>query len=217
MIATTVPVSTMVCSSPPIFRTSSAPVTLDSLPSTSFAPPLTSSQIPEGPASVLVCSSIPTVGISSATVTSEAVSTSSAPTSFSQISGMLVASTHMVPTSSNHLVTYDALLRMANESMCLPQTSGPRTNLRALPAFPSHLKVLSYHWIYLVCQVLTRTSHWIGMYRWRLPACHRTSRNPPHVWIYKLLSSQMLRRPDSLCQMIMTGNRSQWIPLPPKG
>ena len=95
MVATTVPVSTMVCSSSPIFRISSAPVTLDSLPSTSFAQPLTSMQIPEGPASVIACSSTPSVGISSATVTSEAVSTNSAPTSFSQISGMPVASTHM--------------------------------------------------------------------------------------------------------------------------
>ena len=68
---------------------------LGRLPSTSFAQPLTSMQIPEGPASVIACSSTPTVGISSATVTSEAVSTNSAPTSFSQISGMPVASTHM--------------------------------------------------------------------------------------------------------------------------
>ena len=65
-------------------------------------------------------------------MTSEAVSTSSAPVSFAQIFGMPVASTHMVPTSSNHLVTYDASLRKTNECMCLPQTSGARTNIPGL-------------------------------------------------------------------------------------
>ena len=80
----------------------------------------------------MVCSSTPTVGISSATVTSEAVSRSLAPSSFSQISGMPVATTHMVPTSSNHLVTSDAPLRMTNESICLPPTSGLRTNVQGL-------------------------------------------------------------------------------------
>ena len=199
LVATTVPVSTMVCSSPPIFHTSSAPVTLDRLPSTSSAPPLTSKQIPEGPVSVMVCSSTPTVGILSATVTSEAVSRSSAPTSFSQISGMPVATTHMVPTSGNHLVT-SAPLRMTNGSMCLPKTSGLRTNVQGLACISKPSPSIILPLDLSVRQALTRTSHWICMYRRRLLACHQTNRNPPDVWIYNLLASQMLRRPDPLCQ-----------------